>query len=137
MRVSYRSRLISVLIALISMATMQFAMAARVCPVSVDALSPESVAMSMDNGGQVLSVPDCMQTETTQPSLCFAYSQVDSPSLENPAFTPAQPLILAPQRFIFEHIAQTYSASATPPQCPWLRRPIAASLAIQNCRFQI
>lgn len=137
MKTSYRSRFISALVALISMATMQFAMAARVCPIPVSALAPGTVVMSMDDGGQVLSVPDCLQTEVAQPGLCFAYSQVDSPSIENAAFTPVQSLIVAPRPLVSGYAVGVYRPAATPPQYPWLRRPIAASLAIQHCSFQI
>ncbi|MEO6959931.1 MAG: hypothetical protein ABI081_08115, partial [Burkholderiaceae bacterium] len=135
MKTSYRSRLISALVALIAMATMQFAMATRVCPVPVVALASGTVAMSMDNGGQALSVPDCLQTETAQPGLCFAYSQVDSSSIENAAFTPVQPLIVAPRPLVSGYAVAVYRPAATPPQYDWLRHPIAASLAIQHCSF--
>jgi hypothetical protein len=136
-KINRQIRFIAVLIALLSMMSMQFAMAARVCPVSVNDPACELIIMSAINGGQTPSMTDCSQMEIAQPSLCGAYLQVNSQSLENPALPLIQPFAFANLLPIFQQTATAYHPAATQSPTPWLRRPPAASLAIQNCSFQI
>lgn len=136
-KVNRQSRFIAVLIALLSMMVMQAAIAARVCPVSIDNPACELTIMSTSNGGQTPLMPDCAQVETAQPSLCGAYLQVNSLSLENLAIPRIEPFAFANLLPIFQQTATAYHPAATQSPAHWLRRPPATSLVIQNCNFQI
>lgn len=136
-KVNRQSRFIAVLIALLSMMVTQAAMAARACPASINTPACELIIVSAGNGGQTPSVPDCPQIEMAQPSLCGAYLQVNSPSLENPAIPRIELFAFANPLPIFQQTATAYRPAATQSPEPRLTRPVAVSLAIQNCSFQI
>ena len=127
-----RSRLITVLFALVSLLSMQFAMASYICPgtgsklIEISAMTEarmpcaESMAFSMD---------------AEQPGLCHAHCQADQQSSDH--YQVPLPAVLADLSAGFSLPRIVTAPLGVPLQAPLLKRTTAPPLAVRNCCFRI
>lgn len=127
-----RTRLTTVLIALVSLLFMQLALAGYACPAS-GTKAPGAAAMadsSMPCAGSMQS-----ELDDAQPGLCTAHCQADPQTADRPE----QPLPLAlgalPAGFAMP--ARVTRLSSAPCQTPHLMRTTAPPVAISHCCFRL
>lgn len=138
-RLSRPSRLIAAAITLFSLLFMQLAVAAYACP-----------ALSVEHGGAVAStfasmsayaapdeMPGCHEMDPVQPSLCDAYHQADSPSLDKPAVPPLAPFLAVGFGLPLLPLDAVYQPHSISAHLPFLTRTTAPSLAIRHCCYRI
>jgi hypothetical protein len=132
MKLPRSSRLVAAMVALFSILFMQFAVASYVCPgqgrVQMQAAVMEAAGDSM-NG--------CMGMDMEQPSLCHAYDQKASQSLDKPVAPPVPPFVPATLVALLVPSEPAFPSSASYVRSPLLARPTAPPLAIRNCCFRI
>jgi hypothetical protein len=87
MRYSRRIRLMSAIVALLSLLFMQLATAAYACP----NLIPARSAPMLDSSG--LPMADCPQLDRQSPTLCHADTHKPTPSLEKPGSPSVMPFV--------------------------------------------
>ena len=126
-----KNRLISVLLALISMLFMQLAVAGYVCPgtsTSIQNKTTSNVVSPMIN---------CDQMDMEQPGLCYAYSQDGKQSLDRPELPHAQPFVPVVFTAIVFAPGVATLALRPWPAATYLAHATAPPLAIQHCCFRI
>jgi hypothetical protein len=129
-RLSRPSRLITAAITLFSILFMQLAVAAYACPALGVQHASAAARMSAD-------MPGCHEMDPVRPSLCDAYHQADSQSLDKPA-PPALPPFLAVgfgQPLLSLDLSPPADITFADP--PFLKRTTAPPLAIRHCCFRI
>jgi hypothetical protein len=129
-RLSRPSRLVAAVITLVSILFMQLAMAAYACP----ALSVQHASAAARMSAEM---PGCHEIDPAQPSLCDAYHQADSQSLDKPAPPPLQPFLAVGfglPSLVLDLAARPDATFADP---PFLKRTTAPPLAIRHCCFRI
>jgi len=126
------SRLITVLVALVSLLFMQLAVAAYACEGNVskaeqvkseimaDMPCAESMVMAVDEG---------------QPSLCHAHCQATEQSADKYQVPLAIDVGLLPSRLLLEGTFPIFVGVM--PQAPYLQRNTAPPLTIQNCCLRL
>jgi hypothetical protein len=135
MKLTRFSRWCAAVIALISMLSMQLAVAAYVCPqLSVAPANGQGQVMVM---AQDHEMSCCEKPDPEQPALCHAHGQVGKQSLDKPEPPPVQPFT-AVGLVIALPFADVVAADAgAPAHNVSLARTTAPPLAIRNCCFRI
>tara|TARA_R110001599_G_scaffold353676_1_gene594997 strand:+ start:16680 stop:17120 length:441 start_codon:yes stop_codon:yes gene_type:complete len=128
MRRSRQSRVVVVLLALISILFMQLAMASYVCQDLQFGLAANM--MSAD----VIAVQDCHDIDAVQPNLCDEYAYADKQVEHVPHISRAAPFVAIGFALPVLFMA---SASQLPTHAVALTRATAPSLAIGHCCFRI
>lgn len=130
MRLSRRSRLVTALIALVSVLFMQLAAAAYACPTipayTVDAVSTPDVMADCDG-----------MMDLEQPALCFAKSQEGNQSLYKPPVPDVQPAVAVELVPAVGDAYTPYRPVSSHAQASWLMRVSAPPVSIRNCCFRI
>jgi hypothetical protein len=129
MRLSRRSRLATALVALFSMLFMQLALASYSCP----GLTPPSQFSAAGHQG----MPDCVESEMDQPSLCHAYQQERNQSLDKPLMPDVQPFVTGALTLVFPNLDPTALPLLPAGESLSLTRATAPPLAIRHCCFRI
>ena len=133
-RLSRPSRLVAAAITLFSLLFMQLAVAAYACP-----------ALGLGHDSEVAristSVPSdempCHEMDPVQPSLCDAYHQADSQSLDKPTVPPLAPFLAVGFGLPLLPLDVGYRPDARFGDPPYLTRTTAPPLAIRHCCFRI
>ncbi|MBS0309505.1 MAG: hypothetical protein JSS58_11135 [Proteobacteria bacterium] len=134
MKPSHSFRLVTALVALISVLFTQLAVAAYACPgMKIEQVS-QAVAMPMEDH-QAMS--GCAGMDDVQPGLCHAHDHAGNQSLDKPELPLIQPFV--PTGFVLaigftEIIDRPLTAR---PTSIVLTRAAAPPLAIRNCCFRI
>lgn len=138
MTLSRPSRVVAALIALFAMLFMQYALATYACPGMSIGQGGTSMAMQADTGSQNMKgMSGCKGTDTMQPGLCHAHSQVGNQSLDKPEFPHVQPFTAATLTLVFRKVDVSYIPDAALPDFALLTRTTAPPLSIRNCCFRI
>jgi hypothetical protein len=134
MKTSRSTRLVTAIVALLSMLYMQLAVASYVCP-GVPAGSNDSAVPAQ---AAMIDMPNCQGMDAVQPQLCdlHAHGEPAKQSLDNPAsdVPPFVPGALMLQLQLFDAVAIPDAASHRPIA---LARTTAPPVAIRNCCFRI
>lgn len=128
-----RTRLITVLFALVSLLFMQLAVASYACPGAQSARVAEVAAMA--EAGMPCAETMSLRMDDEQPHLCQAHcqaSQQTADKYELPAMASAALADIAYTPFIAPHLPE-----GAPAQAPLLKRTTATPLAVQLCCFRI
>lgn len=136
MKLRRQSRVITALLALMSVLFMQLAVAAYACPTaSAGVESIQSQTMQADDHADMGGCEDVVDIE--QPSLCQAHAQFGDQSAGNaelPNLSPPLALTVIPVLQVVDTASPSnLDAVAT----PHLARPSAPPLSIQHCCFRI
>ena len=127
-----RTRLITVLFALISLLFMQLAVAGYACP-GIGSKAAQISAMT--EAGMPCAESMTMHMDDAQPNLCHAHCQVGQQSADKYQ-TPSPPAIDTLPADLTLQVAIPLFALA-PLQPPHLQRTTAPPLAIRNCCFRL
>lgn len=133
------SRLVAAAITLFSILFMQLAVAAYACPalsVEHESAVPSTFAR-MSAYAPPDEMPACHEMDPVQPSLCDAYHQPDSQSLDKPGVPPVQPFLAVGFGLSLLPLDVAYRPDSTPANSPFLTRTTAPPLAIRHCCFRI
>lgn len=117
MKVWLPSRVITALIALVSVLFMQFAVASYACP-----------AVKVDN---------CHGMDMEQPSLCHAHEQAGNQSLDKPPVPPVAPFVPATLVTLLVADKPVQPSQTDRADTFFLTRATAPPLAIRHCCFRI
>ena len=127
-----RHRLITVLIAMVTLLFTQLAVARYVCPSEMVGGAEYSVVMAHDGMPCATSMPTSM--DTGQSGLCQAHCQADQQSAEAYAL-PVLPVMQAISiNFVLQDIITI--SPGVPHQAPSLQRTTAPPLSVRNCCFR-
>lgn len=130
MRLSRHSRLVTALVALVTVLFMQLAVAAYACP----GLQPQEVADTSAMQG----MPGCEDAvDAVQPGLCHAHTQAGNQSLDKPPMpdvAPSAAIVLVP---MINDIDIALRPISTHAEAPWLMRGSTPPLSVRNCCFRI
>jgi hypothetical protein len=135
MSILHPRRVLIAFIALICMLTMQFAVAAYVCPGMANA---SNMMASMSN-----TEPAMMHCggnmDMVQPGLCHAHThdQSNKLSLDKPDFPDVAPFVPVGLVVVATITDDTTSSSSFSPSLQFLTRATAPPIAIRNCCFRI
>jgi hypothetical protein len=127
-----RHRLISVLLALISLLSMQMAVAGHVCP---DRLAKLTQVAAMAEAGMPCAESMAMDMDNEQPGLCHAHCQSDHQSADKYELPALAALPVGAPSFSPGPMVPVVSLVAM--QRPLLQRSTAPPLAVRNCCFRI
>lgn len=128
-----RTRLITTLLALVSLLFMQWAVASYACPGVAPRLG-EITAMT--EAGMPCAASMSLDMDDTQASLCHAHCQTDKQNTHNPeCAAPLAVAALAPSFLVA--VSEPASSGGAPRQSPHLKRTTAPPLAISNCCFRL
>ena len=127
-----RRRLITVLLALVSLLFMQLAVAGYVCPGSESKIA-EAAAMAEAGMPCAESMPLSMDDQ--QPTLCHAHCQAGQQSADK--YQSPAPIALGafPADFSLQVAIPIFSEA--PLQAPHLQRTTAPPVSIRNCCFRL
>lgn len=128
-----RTRLITVLFALVSLLFMQLAVASYACPGAQSARVAEVAAMA--EAGMPCAETMSLRMDDEQPHLCQAHCQANQQTADKyelPAMAPVALADIAYIPFIAPHLPE-----GAPAQAPLLKRTTAPPLAVQHCCFRI
>jgi hypothetical protein len=135
MKLTRRSRVVTVFIALTSLLFMQFAVAAYACP----ALQPlhathdaSSAVMTMD-----ASMQGCHGMDKVQPNLCHAHADTGNQSLDKPDIPQVQPFIASNLALTLHPVDVSGQQLAVISLATEITRATAPPLSIRNCCFRI
>jgi len=134
MKLTRPSRLLAALVTLFSLLFMQFAVASYVCPRQPVGQHDQPAAVKLDGGEQ--SMPGCTGMDMEQPSLCHAYDQADSQSLDKPGTPLVPPFAPASLSVTLGALEMIYPPVQEYAQSALLLRATAPPLAIQHCCFR-
>jgi hypothetical protein len=133
MKVSRPSRFIAALLVLISMLSMQLAMAGYDCP-TFNIATPELMAMDAGDGP---AMTGCIGHDQLQPGLCHAHDQNGKQSLDKPASPHVSAFLPATLTLIPRHIVPAGNDADRQTSTVLLTRASAPPLSIRNCCFRI
>ncbi|MBI2747424.1 MAG: hypothetical protein HYX45_17805 [Burkholderiales bacterium] len=127
-----RTRLITVLFALVNLLFMQLAVAGYVCPGSGSKIA-EAAAMAEAGMPCAESMP--LNMDDQQPNLCHAHCQAGQQSADK--YQPPAPIALGalPADFSLQVTLPVFSEA--PLQAPHLQRTTAPPVSIRNCCFRL
>ena len=134
MKIIRPHRIVSAVLALVSILFMQLVLAGYVCPKgSPDAQRVKAAAMA----SMLEEMPGCEQMDVVQPGLCHASVHTVDQSLDKHELPPVQPFVPATISLVLVHIATP--TPANPVELDTARRSGAPPppLAIRNCCFRI
>ncbi|MEO6624698.1 MAG: hypothetical protein ABIN37_07700 [Burkholderiaceae bacterium] len=127
-----RNRLFTVLIALFSLLSMQFALASYVCP---GAVSIVAVMTEATQSGVPCEQAMAGALDDQQPGLCHAHCQTEHQSAEKyQAPAPALPIHTGTGFITLRLVPLPPGA---PLQAPLLTRTTAAQMAVRHCCFRV
>ncbi|MFC5510473.1 hypothetical protein ACFPOU_04930 [Massilia jejuensis] len=129
------SRLFAATITLFSILFMQLAVAAYACPAL--SVQHESEVAHMSAYAPPDEMPACHEMDPVQPSLCDAYHQADSQSLDKPGVPPLQPFLAVGFGLPLLPLDVAYRPDSTSANPPFLTRTTSPPLAIRHCCFRI
>jgi hypothetical protein len=130
MRYLRRLRLLSALVALLSLLCMQLAVAAYACP----NLVPVKRAPMLDSSGQPMV--NCPEADKQSPSLCYADTHKQTPSLEKPDAPSVMPFVAA--GFALTLVWPEDTASTHYPPSVFLHASgTSPPIAIRHCCFRL
>jgi hypothetical protein len=127
-----RTRLITVLFALVSLLFMQLAVAGYVCPGSGSKIAE---AAAMAEAGMPCAEAMPLNMDDQQTNLCHAHCQAGQQSADK--YQPPAPVALGALPADFSLQAAIPVFSEAPLQAPHLRRTTAPPVAIRNCCFRL
>ena len=127
-----RNRLFTVLIALVSLLSMQFALAAYVCPGTI---SRVAAASQMEQSAMPCDETMAGAMDGLQPGLCHAHCQAEHQSADKYQV----PAIAVPIHFGtgFITLRLVPIPPGAPLQAPLLTRTTAPPVAVRHCCFRI
>jgi hypothetical protein len=132
MKYSYRTRFVTVVVALFSLLFMQLAVAAYACP---NPAADEQHAVMLDGAGQPMK--NCPGLDKQSPSLCQAHAQPAPQSLDKPpppAVQPFAPIGL----FVLVLTPVEPAGNAIAPAATFLRASgTSPPISIRNCCFRL
>lgn len=136
MKLSHKSRIVSALLALVSMMFMQLAVAGYMCPSMQIAHAMDAIAM------QVVAIDHhdmsaCEEFEIDQPSQCPTQVKIDHQSLDKQDTPRIPPFMALTLVVAINHADVAYHPLAMQREASWLTRTTAPPLSIQNCCFRI
>ena len=128
-----RNRLFTVLIALISLLSMQFALASYVCPRTASGVA----AMATQKAQAAMPCEQAMAgaMDGSQPGLCHAHCQAEHQSADKYQVPATALPIHSGTGFITLRLVPV--PPGAPLQAPLLTRTTAPPLAVRHCRFRI
>ena len=127
-----RNRLLTVLIAVVSLLFMQFAVASYSCP----GAAPKVAAMAaMAQAGMPCAQALAGAMDDQQPNLCHAYCQAEHQSADK--YQVPAPLALTDRGTDFYPPPVIPVPLGAPLQAPLLTRTTAPPLAVRHCCFRI
>ncbi|QRX81656.1 hypothetical protein [Glaciimonas sp. PAMC28666] len=132
MKLSRPSRLLVVIIAMVSMLFMQLAVAGYSCPGLMIGQARTPVSMEVDE-----AMVGCQGMDTMQPILCQANEQAGNQSLDKPDMPQVQPFVPAAMTLVVHDIARIYNPKTAPLLPLLLTRTTAPPLSIRHCCFLI
>jgi hypothetical protein len=127
-----RTRLITVLFALVSLLFMQLAVAGYVCPGSGSKIAE---AAAMAEAGMPCAEAMPLNMDDQQTNLCHAHCQAGQQSADK--YQPPAPVALGALPADFSLQAAIPVFSEAPLQAPHLRRTTAPPVSIRNCCFRL
>ena len=130
MKTPNRNRLLSAVVALLSLLFMQLAVAAYACP----NLMPAPQAPMLDSAGQPMA--DCAETDQQSPTLCHAHTHKQTPSLEKPDAPAVMPFVPASLALVLVWPEQA-AALPGPPQVFLHGSGTSPPIAIRHCCFRL
>ena len=125
-----RNRLLSAVIALLSLLFMQLAVAAYACP----NVLPAPSAPMLDSAGQPM--PDCAETDQQSPTLCDAHTYKQTPSLEKPDVPAVMPFVATSLALVLVWPEQA-AALPNPPYVFLHASGTSPPIAIRHCCFRL
>lgn len=134
-RLSRPSRLVAAAITLFSILFMQLAVAAYACPLLSVQHGNEVGHMSVNTPPD--EMPACHEMDPVQPSLCDAYHQADSQSLDKPAVPPLAPFLAVGFGLPLLPLDVAFRPDSGFGDPPFLTRTTSPPLAIRHCCFRI
>jgi hypothetical protein len=130
MRYPRRTRIVSALVALLSLLFMQLALASYACP----NLIPAQNAPMLDSAGQPMA--DCPLTDSQSPTLCHADAHKLTPSLDKPDTPSAMPFVAT--GFVLPLLWPEDSVSMPDPPTGFLHASgTSPPIAIRHCCFRL
>ena len=127
-----RSRLTTVLFALISLLFMQLAVAGYVCP---GAASKNAEVAEMAEVGMPCAESMTLSMDDTQPNLCQAHCQFGHQTADK--YEVPSPIAIGAVPAVFTLPALAPVPSGAPQQAPHLTRTTAPPVTITNCCFRL
>jgi hypothetical protein len=124
------NRLVSAVVALLSLLFMQTAVAAYACP---NLMQAPSVPM-LDSAGQPMA--DCAETDQQSPTLCDAHAHKQTPSIEKPDAPAVMPFVATGFALVLIWPEQT----TAPPRPSWgflHASGTSPPIAIRHCCFRL
>jgi hypothetical protein len=130
MKNSSRTRLVSAVVALLSLLFMQLAVAAYACP----NLMPAPKAPMLDSAGQPMA--DCAETDQQSPTLCDAHAHRLTPSLDTPGNPSVMPFVAT--GFALSLMwSEDAVAMPNPPRVFLYASGTSPPIAIRHCCFRL
>jgi hypothetical protein len=128
------SRIIGIVLALVSMLFMQLAIAGYVCPKVIGVAPPSQVVAT---SSMAADMPECAEADKTQPSLCHASTHTVQQSLDKHELPSIQPFAPTTIFLVLVHIVVSPAANSF--QLTNVRQSGASPppLSIRNCCFRI
>jgi len=126
------SRLITVLVALVSLLFMQLAVAAYACEGDASKAAQAKVTAMADMPCAESMV---MAVDEGQPNLCHAHCQAAEQSADKYQVPSAIDVALLPSGWTLDRAFPTFASVTL--QAPYLQRTTAPPLAIQNCCLRL
>lgn len=135
MKTSRSTRLLTAIVALLSMLYMQLAVASYVCP-GVPVGSQDSGASAR---AAMADMPDCQGMDAVQPQLCdlHAHGEPAKQPLDNPAAADVPPFVPSVLILELQPVDAGLDCDATSYRPIALARTTAPPVAIRNCCFRI
>lgn len=130
MKNSSRNRLLSAIVALMSLLFMQLAVAAYACP----NLMPAPSAPMLDRA--VHPMTDCAETDQQSPTLCDAHAHKQTPSIEKPDVPSVMPFVATGLAMVLVWPEQP-AALPSPPHVFLHASGTSPPIAIRHCCFRL
>ena len=130
-----RHRLLTVLVALVSLLFMQLAVAGYVCPAGMSGMKAEGTKVSAHAGMPCAGSMSTTGIDDAQPALCHAHCQSDQQSADTYQ-VPGVPVMPAIAPAFSQQDVLSISPGL-PRQAPLLQRTTTPPLSVRNCCFRI
>jgi len=138
MKRAFSSRLISTIIALVSMLFVQLAVAGYVCPSYSAVHGSSSAAIAMiDDAGFAGDMIDCSTMDHAQPNLCHAFTHTSDQSLDKPGYPNVLPFVPSVLTLVILTLEHSDLAAMPWPDSTVALHVLSPPLSITNCCFRI
>lgn len=131
MKLTRRSRVVTALIALMSLLFLQLAITTYACPIWQSTHENATAPMTMD-----ATMPGCHGMDQAQPHLCQVHADAGNQSLDKPEIPQAQPFIAISLALILHPVDVTSNQLAFIPVATETTRATAPPLSIRHCCFR-